>query len=217
MPTFPKTMTMETDGEAISYERMKHCITTIPPTTEGATCEVGVRRGGCSEMIMQAFLDQGDNERIHICIDPYGQIPYTDIRGTYTTTDYSNLMKRQTLKDLFTYAFDKDRELLFFQMEDGEFYRRFPDGVPHYYEKGYLINKYAFVHIDGQHSLEAVMTAYEYFKDRMSLNGIIAFDNCNHYDHSRVTSLLVNNGYEFVESAGGNCKRMYRKVAEVVS
>jgi len=205
---------LDTDGQPISYERMLHHISEIPDTVEGATCEIGVRTGGCTQMIMNAFLNKG--ERVHICMDPYGQIPYTDIRGTYTTSDYTNHMKREALKDLFTYAHEVNRELLFFQMEDGEFYKRFPDGVPHYTQERKLINKYVFVHVDGQHTQAAVLEAYRYFESRMALGGIIAFDNCNHYDHGPVTHLLTTGGYEFLESAGGNCKRMYKKVVEVV-
>jgi len=74
-----------------------------------------------------------------------------------------------------------------------------------------LENQFSFVHIDGQHDLGSVATAAYYFMGRMPIGGIIAFDNTDNYDHSRVDLLLKRAGFEFLETIEACSRSVYRK------
>jgi len=61
-------------------ESYKSLIKHIPELkgVEGMTIEVGLRRGGGTANIVDAFL-KNDDKRVHICVDPYGNIEYYDL------------------------------------------------------------------------------------------------------------------------------------------
>ena len=200
---------LEIDGDVKCYESMVKYLLEIKDVP-GITCEVGLRRGGGTVHIMNTLLSNND-KRPHVCVDPYGTIMYTDIAGTHRT-DYTNQMRNQTLSDIFRFAYDNNVNLIFFNMEDSEFYNRFKDGVPIYDMEKEIVNEYSFVHIDGQHDLESVMVAAEYFKDRISVNGFIAFDNTEQYDHVVVDSFLKDNGFLFLENVEPCYRQFYKKI-----
>ena len=86
----------------ILYEASKNIIG-VP----GFTCEIGLREGGGSEAIMQGSLDAKD-KRIHIAIDPFGDIPYA-VEYPDAATEaiwkpilkYPNQMKRKCLPNIY--------------------------------------------------------------------------------------------------------------------
>jgi len=200
---------LEIDGDIKCYDVMSKYLLEIK-NVRGITCEVGLRRGGGTVHIIKTLISN-DDKRHHICIDPYGTIMYSDIAGIHRT-DYTNQMRNQTLSDLFRFAYDNGVNLIFFNMEDSEFYNRFKDGVPIYDMEKEIINEYAFVHIDGQHDLDSVLVAAEHFKDKISINGIIAFDNTEQYDHNVVDSLLEENGFVFLEVVEPCFRKFYKKI-----
>lgn len=199
---------LEVDGPYQIYEILKKYIPTLK-NVPGLSCEIGLRRGGGTRFIMESFLENNDI-RTHICLDPYGNILYNDIAGEHRS-DYTNDMRNETLCELYKFAYEKRLNILFFNLEDSEFYYRFGDGVPIYNEEKELINTYCFVHVDGQHDTKSVMLAAKFFITRMSVNGIIAFDNTDHYDHTGIHKLLINNGYEFLEDVLH--KKIYKRVS----
>lgn len=198
---------LEIDSPIETYDVMKKYIQHLKGI-EGLSCEIGLRRGGGTKVIVDTFIDNND-KRVHICIDPYGNIIYTDIVGPHRS-DYTNSMKNETLAELYSYARDKNVDIIFFNLEDSEFYRRYCDGVPVYNEDKSYVNNYCFVHVDGQHENEAVKLAANFFIPRMSINGIIIFDNTDHYDHGPTHSLLLNNKFVFLEDVLN--KKVYKRV-----
>jgi len=200
---------LEVDGYRICYDAMTKYLLDLKDVS-GITCEVGLRRGGGTVHIINSLIENGD-KRTHVCIDPYGTIMYSDIVGVHRT-DYTNQMRNQTISDIFKFAYDKEVNLIFFNLEDSEFYKRFSDGVPVYDMEKELTNEYAFVHIDGQHDLESVMIAANFFKDRISLGGILVFDNTNNYDHDKVDYFLKENGFVFLENVHTCHREFYKKV-----
>ena len=172
----------------------------------GMSCEVGLRRGGGTVTICDAFVEN-DDRRIHIALDPFGNIIYHDKMGPHRS-DYTNSMRNETLPDLYRYAADKGINIIFFNLEDSEFYLRFPDGVPIYDQEKRYENQYCFVHVDGQHDSESVAKAAKYFVARIARGGIIAFDNVDHYDHSAIHDFLIQRGYVVLEETYG--RRFYR-------
>lgn len=198
--TYPK---LQIDSPIETYEVFKKYINDLTDVP-GLTCEIGLRRGGGTKYILDAFIEK-NNVRPHICIDPYGNILYTDICGSHRS-DYTDNMKNETLGELYRYAYDNSLNILFFNFEDSEFYKRFSDGVPIYDQELKIVNKYCLVHVDGQHEVYAVRMAATFFIPRMSINGIIAFDNTNHYDHSTIDELMIRNNFILVEDV------MYKKI-----
>jgi hypothetical protein len=122
-------------------------------------------------------------------------------------------MRRETFNNLSTVAMNLNVNLFFLPMEDSEFFIRFADGVPIYQGKKELVNKYGFVFVDGQHSLEAVKLAINFFSTRMISKGILMFDNTDVYDHSQVHVGLLDKGFKYIrelEMLDTDYKKVYQ-------
>jgi len=168
----------------------------------GLSCEIGVREGGSSRLIMDQFKD-----RIHIGVDPYGDLRYRADEGHMSTMDYSPSMQSRMLSNLYTSHPD---QFIFFPMEDTEFFARFQDGVPLYRDgKKTMGNEYAFVFIDGPHSLEDVRREFRFFKDKVPVGGAIVFDDVGYYPHNELESEIEAAGFKLME--GGRSKRAYKR------
>jgi hypothetical protein len=198
---------LEIDSPPETYDVMKKYVKTLKGV-DGLSCEIGLRRGGGTKTIVDAFLENND-KRVHVCMDPYGNIIYTDIVGPHRS-DYTDDMKNETLAELYRYAFDKRVNILFFNIEDSEFYRRFCDGVPVYNEEKQYINSYCFVHVDGQHDVDSVKLAADFFVPRISIDGIIIFDNTDHYNHNPIHEYMLRNKFAFMEDVLN--KKVYKRV-----
>ena len=95
------------------------------------TCEIGVREGLGSQIILEAFKDK---THWHIGIDPYGDISYQhyDVRPTQVDTgeklplnfraNYTNEMKAELVKNLNYPNFT------LYQLEDTEFFKNLAKG-----------------------------------------------------------------------------------------
>jgi hypothetical protein len=113
---------------------------------------------------------------------------------------------------LHEWAFDKSMNLIFLPLEDVEFFKRFSDGVPVYNKEKNIVNKYCYVHVDGPHTYEAAKNAFDFFCTRMDTNSIIAFDNCNHYDHTKLEKeFLYKGGFSYLDEYVDSCKKFYKK------
>lgn len=200
---------IEIDSPEEGYVLIDRWIKTLK-NVRGMSCEIGVRRAGGTLIITNAFLQNGD-PRVHIALDPYGNIPYRDIVGEHRS-DYTNGMRNETLTELYRYARDNRLNILFFNLEDSEFFKRFGDGVPVYDEEKRIEFFYSFVHVDGQHDRDSVMLAAQFFLYRLSVGGIIIFDNVDHYDHTDIHKLLTENGFEWQETVVS--KAVYKKLHE---
>lgn len=198
---------LQIDSPVEVYEVLRKHINELA-TVPGLTCEIGLRRGGGTKFILDCFLENSDF-RPHICIDPYGNIMYNDIVGAHRS-DYTDNMKNETLSELYKYAYDNSLNILFFNFEDSEFYKRFSDGVPIYDQEKTIVNNYCFVHVDGQHEVNAVRMAATFFIPRMSMNGILAFDNTDHYDHTTVHELMIRNSFALVDDVVH--KKVYKRI-----
>lgn len=183
----------------------------------GLTAEVGVREGGASELILRTIDKRTvmlDGHRTtHICIDPYGNIPYADRDGrTVPGFGYDEAMRRGAQAGLSNIARSLDTDLLFMPMEDEEFFLRFEHGVPVYAGGSkQIVNQYRLAHIDGPHTYIAAVSAGEFFANRMPVGGMLVFDNINYYDHGKVHEILsAIHDMELVHV--GESKALHRKV-----
>lgn len=172
----------------------------------GLFCEIGFRAGAGIRFMMEG-IHQTKKPRILIAIDPYGNIPYKGYEkdGQVIVDEnhpYSNKMMHTTLELMHRYVNGFPYlHFLFFPMEDYEFFKRFPDGVPIYteYEKK-IVNEYALVHFDGPHTLDIVMNETKFFQSRTPIGAMYVYDDINHfYDHNKVEEFLFENGWVLVE------------------
>lgn len=195
-------------------ESYKNLIKYIPELkgVEGGSIEIGLRRGGGTLEIIEAFLENND-KRPHICVDPYGNIEYWG-NGKITQYDYFNSMRNETISNLYKYADIRDVNIIFYNLEDSEFYKRFDDGVP-IYDNGekIIMSKYCLAHIDGQHDVKSVDIATDFFIKNISVKGIIVYDNTDYYEHGEIHNKLLNNNFEvLIEEGVHSYKKVYRKL-----
>lgn len=192
------------EGDGLEYEILVNSAKHVSCNNiVGLTCEIGVRRGLGSCLIMKE-LQTNDEKRFinqHVAIDPYGSIPYfDDVLGDHDG-GYSNSMRRETAASLFKLASESNWNLSFFFIESSEYFRRYSDGLPAYDDKNgkkTLLDKYSLVHFDGQHTRQDVIDEFSFFENRMSKGGIMIFDDIETYNHSEIEKdfILKNTRYQ---------------------
>ena len=197
---------MNTDSR--EYDILKNAVIATKDV-EGLTCEIGVREGGGTKLILDTSKEIGKNT-VHICIDPFGNIDYEHYENQKVKLDYTNSMKNKMLMELYSYCHNNQMECLFFPLEDTEFFKKYSDGVPIYNEYKQLVNKYSVVFLDGPHTTTLVKKEFDFFKDRISVGGTIIFDDIDQYPHmDNLDQYIKSNGFDLLEA--GVCKISYIK------
>jgi len=181
----------------------------------GLTCEIGLREGGGTELIVRAELAIGER-RPHVAIDPYGSFPYVapNIPTYPSQFEYSNSMKFAHLPEIYKWLAGRDINFYFLAMEDIEFFQRFADGVPTYAngDKN-IINQYAVVYFDGPKGADVVLREAQFFAPRTPIGGVWIFDDTEDYDHHVVHAFALESGFEDVKAGH---KWAYRQTKEPV-
>lgn len=168
------------NGDSANYEVLVECAKAIKGI-EGMTCELGTRMGYGSLLIMQS-CNENEDPRIHVGIDPYGNILYEDAGGKHYT-DYTNQMKNNFLAQIYAWCYENNQQFIFFNMTDEMFFIFHKYGIPYYDTEEQLLNKYALVHLDGPHTSKYVLNEIEFFQDKMDKGAIIICDDIDQYPH----------------------------------
>jgi hypothetical protein len=177
---------------------------------DGLTCEIGVREGGGSKLIMETLQSTGQ-QKVHIAVDPFGNIEYEHWETRKERLDYTNTMKNRMLANLYALCHSTGMECLFFPLEDTEFFKRYCDGIPIYDEYKRIVNKYAMVFLDGPHTTELVRAEFDFFNTRIPCGGTIVFDDIDQYPHmDQLDGYIRANGFTMLEH--GECKISYVKI-----
>lgn len=187
--------TLSTD----SYEYEILCNAGLMSTSlKGLTCEIGVRAGGSSELIMRTSLEApAPHRRPHVAIDPYGAIPYI-YKGVVQPYTYDDAMRREATAALHEFAKTHMLDFMLLPWKDVDFFERCAEGVPFYTEAfpdTTCWNEYALVHIDGPHDVENVQRETAFFAPRMLEGGWIVYDDVSDYDHSGIDADLRSQGF----------------------
>lgn len=169
--------------DSLEYEVFYDAVTHIKGI-EGMTCEIGLRAGGGSDHIISALFKNKDFGRTHVMIDPYGNIEYETSEGLITTHDYTNRMRDNAIVDIYTKYMNTPINLLFFPLEDTEFFSRYHDGVPVYSNHKKILTKYALVHFDGPHAIKPLVTETMFFIPRLAEKAVFVYDDIGNYDHN---------------------------------
>lgn len=179
---------LPTDSE--NYEVITHGVYQtrgIP----GLTCEIGLRRGGGTKCIVDALFES-EQRKTHIAIDPYGNIDYEDSDTRTVKHDYTNEMRDSCLINLYAYAHSLKQNVLFFCLDDVEFFTRYADGVPVYDERKRIEKLYSFVHFDGPHSVKALLAELAFFESRTPAGAVFVFDDVANYEHKAIDDRLIH-------------------------
>jgi len=161
----------------------------------GAVLEIGTRRGGSLEIIVNTLADNGDTGRLIVSVDPYGGIPFAISDGEPVKNAYTNLVRDLTIPKLFEFIIGKGFNFVFFNIEDTEFFKRFADGIPIYDKEKQIVSQYALTYVDGQHSTNAVTADTNFLVTRVPAGGIVVYDDCPSYDHASVEKILFGAGF----------------------
>jgi hypothetical protein len=170
----------------------------------GLAIEIGCRLGAGVEAIAKG-REPGS---FIISVDPYGGLPYQVQEGiTIPAGSYSNDMLAEAMCSIPAVCRSHGINWLPIVMEDGEFFRRFSDGVPLYSGHKRIINEYALVHLDGPHDMASVMAEIEFFAPRMANGGKIVLDD---WQDCRISHTEVRrHGFEL--SVLGSRKAVYTR------
>ena len=201
-------------GDGTEYEILKDACTHVKGD-KLLTCEIGVREGLGSKIILEAFKDK---THWHIGIDPYGNISYQhyDVRAIVAKTgeklplnfraDYTNQMKAELLKNLNYPLFT------LYQLEDTEFFKRFADGVPIYMKEKRILTHYDLVHFDGPHRTTDILNEVIFFTSRAKKNCVFVFDDIDKFNISLIWDMLKHY-YKYNQIDRGKTKIVFQKDA----
>lgn len=201
---------MDLPGDSLDYDLLYRAAVKAD-NVDGLFCEIGTRRGGSLKHIIEAITLTGTFRHI-IAIDPYGNIDYTPGDHGVQKFDYTNDMKNEAWNNIYQYAQGKPVNIIFFNLEDTEFFNRFSTGVPVYQEVKQIINKYAFVFFDGPHDKESILTEVVWFLTRVDVGAVFVFDDVQAYDHDYIDTLLLKNNFERLETGVEGRKISYVKL-----
>jgi len=200
------------EGDGQDYHVITHAIRAIPADKEGMTCEIGLRRGGGTKYIIDALKRCNLPCKVHVAIDPYGNIEYQRREGVIQRADYTNKMRDQSIGPIYSYAMKSGINFVFINLEDTEFFKRYADGVPVYDEYKNILSEYVFVHFDGPHGFDSLKAEFKWFDKRMTPGATIVFDDIRSYDHCKLKrDLIFSHGWASIQTVGR--KASYQKVA----
>lgn len=198
------------EGDSLDYDLLYRAAVEAL-SVRGLYCEIGVRRGGSLRHIIDAIHNSETDEIKHIiAIDPYGNIEYNATEQFKGKLDYTNDMKNESLPNIYSYANKKKVNVVFFNLEDTEFFSRFEYGVPVYNEVKTIIDNYAFVFFDGPHDVKSIERELNFFIPKLSLGSVCVFDDVATYPHHIIHQRLLDNGFEVLEIGAQGRKISYK-------
>lgn len=194
-------------GDSWDYELLTEGVK-LSKDVQGMTCEIGLRRGGGTLHIIDAIASHCP-DKVHIAIDPYGSIDYEHKEKQFVKLDYTNDMKDECLSALHYYTQQKKVHFIFFNLQDGEFFDRYGDGVPVYNINKRMETKYSFVHFDGPHAVGPLLAEIDFFLPRIFIGACFCFDDVtDYYDHNAVEQYLFLKNFKLIKKTSK--KALYR-------
>ena len=167
-------------GDSTEYELLRKWCQTLTFDEEPksiTTCEIGVREGLGSKIIMMGIRDNKKNIPYeHIGIDPYNNIKYQhyDHKVAYTS-DYTEEMRARMLRD-----FAGEKNFNFYHFTDLQFMNLFnsTDKI------------FDLVHFDGPHMTKDLIREAVWFADKSRKGTRFVFDDAKFFDIEVVAKAL---------------------------
>lgn len=200
-------MAFETDSG--DYEFITEAIA-ISANVDGIVCEIGTRLGGSLKYILDAVYNYCPTKSV-ICIDPYGSIEYQGREGKICRLDYTNQMKYECMKSVYSYLCEKPVDFHYYDVTDEIFFVKYSNGIDLFDLEHSICNKYSFVLFDGPHYIEAIKSEIDFFNTRTNKGATFVFDDVtiDFYDHAIIDEYLIKLGWVLYKI--GNKKAIYIK------
>ena len=194
-------------GDSTEYHLITEQIGKLKLDQVTLTCEIGLREGLGSKIIMDAILDSKPKLYKHIAVDPYNNLSYEhyDNEGS-VVAGYTEEMKQKTV----SYLYQNYPEFDFFHMTDDYYFKTMGEG--HHFvlnQQLVLFGLYQVVHLDGPHTTKAVIDELSFFIPRMASKGLIILDDYTDLQMGIVDMLLKT--YNFNVAVKGDNKIIYQK------
>jgi hypothetical protein len=160
---------------------------------EGLALEVGVRRGGTSFAFIQAIAGSSKPNRPMLGCDPWGDLPYA-VGERIEQPNYGESFYRDAMVSLSIVAKECNVFHHVMRLTSYDFMKIFDD-ISFYRDGKELSKKFSVVYLDGLHSVEAVSTELEWFRERMMPNGMIIVDDTHEIafsDHPTIKWMFEN-------------------------
>ena len=154
------------------------------------TCEIGVREGLGSKIIMDNVV----NNYIHVGVDPYGNLNYQhyDNSSKYQC-DYTDEMRDTMLYDFKPYR--NQGKFVLCNMTDIKFMN----------DSEHRFSTFAFVHFDGPHMTKDVITESVWFANRCAPHTRFVFDDYPKYEMSTIAHALTFFDFKTKEMGDNKC------------
>jgi hypothetical protein len=163
------------------------------------TCEIGVREGLGSKIIM----DNVRNNYIHVGVDPYGDLVYQHCddqpnrqwigHEPGVAPTYPDSMRDQMLYDFKSYR--NEGRFTLCNMTDTKFMN----------DTEHKNSTFAFVHFDGPHMTKDVITEAIWFANRSAPHARFVFDDHNEYAMSVIANSLLYFDFKTKEMGKNKC------------
>ena len=194
-------------GDSSEYHLITKHIGKLNIDRATLTCEIGLREGLGSKIIMDAVREHKPNLYKHIAIDPYNNLSYEhyDNEGS-VVAGYTEEMKQKTV----SYLYQNYPEFDFYHMTDDYYFRTMGDGHQlGLFNNMMLFGLYKVVHFDGPHTTEAVLQELNFFIPRSETKALFIIDDYKDLRMGIVDMLLLTYNFKVVEK--GENKIIYQK------
>ena len=184
-------------GDSTEYHLITKEIGKLELNQVTLTCEIGLREGLGSKIIMDAILDSKPKLYKHVAVDPYNNLSYEhyDNEGS-VVAGYTEEMKQKTVSYLYQNYPDFD----FFHMTDDYYFKTMGEGHQFVLNQQLVIfGLYQVVHLDGPHTTKAVIDELGFFIPRMASKGLIILDDYTDLQMGIVDMLLKTYNFNVVE------------------
>ena len=194
-------------GDSSEYHLITKHIGKLNIDRATLTCEIGLREGLGSKIIMDAVREHKPNLYKHVAIDPYNNLSYEhyDNEGS-VVAGYTEEMKQKTV----SYLYQNYPEFDFYHMTDNYYFRTMGDGHQlGLFNNMMLFGLYKVVHFDGPHTTEAVLQELNFFIPRSETKALFIIDDYKDLRMGIVDMLLLTYNFKVVEE--GENKIIYQK------
>ena len=194
-------------GDSSEYHLITKHIGKLNIDRATLTCEIGLREGLGSKIIMDAVREHKPNLYKHIAIDPYNNLSYEhyDNEGS-VVAGYTEEMKQKTV----SYLYQNYPEFDFYHMTDDYYFKTMGDGHQlGLFNNMMLFGLYKVVHFDGPHTTEAVIQELNFFIPRSETKALFIIDDYKDLRMGIVDMLLKT--YNFNVAEEGDNKIIYQK------
>ena len=194
-------------GDSSEYHLITKHIGKLNIDRATLTCEIGLREGLGSKIIMDAVREHKPNLYKHVAIDPYNNLSYEhyDNEGS-VVAGYTEEMKQKTV----SYLYQNYPEFDFYHMTDDYYFRTMGDGHQlGLFNNMMLFGLYKVVHFDGPHTTEAVIQELNFIIPRSETKALFIIDDYKDLRMGIVDMLLLTYNFKVVEE--GENKIIYQK------